>query len=343
MNNTQKQSEIGIPRATGLLIIAAENVNPNGDPDRESDPRQRNHDNRGYISGVSFKRKIRDLIELKNGPIWQRYKKEMNLQDEKFCILESRNRGFADVTDASEAWRKVIDLMDKGENGKDVANKYWDARVFGATFLEKGDGAPVAGRAAGARDRKYIRTGVAHFGIAVSVSPVRIYRDTNTKKASAQESKDRGMAPLACRYVEHAIYCMPIFINPTAAVESGCTAKDIALLCQLIRHAYPDTRSVARGHGLLEVRHAWYAEHEDELGSFSEFDFIERLTPRRKGGNRNEPSVSGIPLMDQYEIPQALEDTTNSFKGNLKGGKLYDLCVELPQWCDSFKNSIRND
>ena len=51
MSNEQEQS---IPRATGLLIIAAENVNPNGDPDRESDPRQRSHDRRGYISGVSF-------------------------------------------------------------------------------------------------------------------------------------------------------------------------------------------------------------------------------------------------------------------------------------------------
>ena len=63
MSPTEKRSAIPtpIPRATGLLIIAAENVNPNGDPDRESDPRQRNHDNRGYISGVSFKRKLRDL------------------------------------------------------------------------------------------------------------------------------------------------------------------------------------------------------------------------------------------------------------------------------------------
>lgn len=331
-----------IQRATGLLIIAAENVNPNGDPDRESDPRQRNHDNRGYISGVSLKRKIRDLVELKEGPIWQRLKNDLNLQDESFSILESRNRGFSDVNDASEAWRKVIGLMDKEDNGKALANKYWDARVFGATFLEKGDDSPVAGRASGARDRKYIRTGVAQFGIAVSVSPVRICRDTNTKKASAQESKDRGMAPLACRYVEHAIYCMPFFVNPTAAVESACADRDIALLLSLLRHAYPNTKSVARSHGLLEIRHAWYAEHEDELGSFSEFDFIEKLTPKRKGDNRDKPSVSGVPLLEQYDIPQTIENNKTPFHGKLKGGKLYDLCVELPLWCNSFKDEAKN-
>ena len=30
-----------LKRATGLLVIEVVNSNPNGDPDRESDPRQR--------------------------------------------------------------------------------------------------------------------------------------------------------------------------------------------------------------------------------------------------------------------------------------------------------------
>ena len=45
-----------IKRATGLLVIEVVNSNPNGDPDRESDPRQR-PDGCGEISPVSFKRK----------------------------------------------------------------------------------------------------------------------------------------------------------------------------------------------------------------------------------------------------------------------------------------------
>lgn len=330
MSNIQKQF---IPRATGLLVIAVENVNPNGDPDRESDPRQRSHDRRGYISGVSFKRKLRDLVELKKGPVWQHMKNKFNLNDDEFCILESRERGFSEVKDAGEAWRKVLELIDKGDNGSYVANKYWDARTFGATFLEKGEDAPPEGGTA-SRDRKHIRTGVAHFGIAVSVAPVRIHRDTNTKKASAQESKDRGMAPLACRYVEHGIYCMPFFVNPTAAVQSGCTREDIALLLGLIKCAYQETRSVARSHGIIEICHAWYAEHNDDLGSFSEFEFIEKLTPRRKGGDRNKESVSGVPIDEQYKVPTKLPNEEDCiFRGKLKNDKLYDLCVELPEWC----------
>ena len=134
MTNKQRQT---IARATGLLVIAVENVNPNGDPDRESDPRQRSHDRRGYISGVSFKRKLRDLVELKEGIVWQHMKESLCLDDDRFCILESRERGFSDVKDASEAWRKVLELIDQGGDGSAVANKYWDARVFGATFWKR--------------------------------------------------------------------------------------------------------------------------------------------------------------------------------------------------------------
>ena len=128
---------------------------------------------------------------------------------------------------------------------------------------------------------------------------------------------------------------MPFFVNPTSAQGArgtGCTPIDIALLLKLIRYAYPHTKSDIRP--LVEIRHAWYAEHEDNLGSFSEFEFIEKLTPRRKDGNTEKPSVSGIPLDEQYNMPAELTgEGGRRFRGKLKKDKLYDLCFELPEWC----------
>ena len=71
-----------IKRATGLLIIEVVNSNPNGDPDRESDPRQR-PDSKGEISPVSFKRKLRDLVEDKEGQVWQHLQKSLKLGEAK--------------------------------------------------------------------------------------------------------------------------------------------------------------------------------------------------------------------------------------------------------------------
>src|ERR1700693_5851240 len=110
-------------RATGLLILEVINSNPNGNPDQESDPRLR-PDERGMISPVSFKRKLRDLVEDKTGPVWQHLASSFspNLTVDEYDVLESRGRKRDEISKLS---------------ADEFKNKYWDARLFGSTFLEK--------------------------------------------------------------------------------------------------------------------------------------------------------------------------------------------------------------
>lgn len=261
-------SENKIKRATGLLIIEVVNSNPNGDPDRESDPRQR-PDKKGEISPVSYKRKLRDLVEDKEGIVWQEISKELGLSGTDFAILESRGRV-----------RKTIqaELTEKDQGGiSTFQKKYWDGRVFGNTFLEDD------------MDKGTIKTGVVQVGLGVSIAPIDIERHTNTNKAGVQEGKNAGMAPMGYRFVQHGVYCMPFFVNPSMAHKSGCTALDIELMKKLIPHAYAHTRSHARP--LVEIRHAWYCEHNNPLGSCSDFALIDALKPK-KNGDPNKPSTS---------------------------------------------------
>ena len=269
-----------VKRVTGLLIIEVVNSNPNGDPDRESDPRQR-PDARGEISPVSFKRKVRDLIEAKDGAVWQAMQKDMKLCDDQFGILESRGRD-----------RKQIE--DELKNGS-FQDRYWDGRVFGNTFLEE--------KAAEKGIADTIKTGVAQFGLGLSVAPVEISRHTNTNKAGVQEGKDRGMAPMGYRFVPHGVYCMPFFVNPSMAHKSGCTQQDINLLLKVIPHAYAHTRSHARP--LVDLRHAWVVEHKSLLGSCSDFAIIEALTPS-KNGDPDSPSNAWADYTVPTQLPDAL-------------------------------------
>ena len=80
-----------IKRATGLLIIEVVNSNPNGDPDRESDPRQRPN-GQGEISPVSFKRKLRDLVADHDAPFYKNLPAKYVDNADNYCILESRGR-----------------------------------------------------------------------------------------------------------------------------------------------------------------------------------------------------------------------------------------------------------
>lgn len=255
-----------IKRATGLLVIEVVNSNANGDPDRESDPRQRPN-GIGEISPVSFKRKLRDLLEEHDSIFYQSLPELYSKNSDCYCILESRGRDRKSITNELPQNLKMFNQKEFLEST--FVQKYWDARIFGNTFLEEGG------------NKGFIKTGVVQFGVGTSISPVNIIRHTNTNKAGVQEGKSAGMAPLAFRIVEHGVYCMPFFINPNFASKTGCTIQDIDLLKLLIPKAYDLNRSAIRSD--VRIRHAWYIEHQNALGSCPDHLLLEALTPKRIG------------------------------------------------------------
>lgn len=277
-----------IKRATGLLVIEVVNSNPNGDPDRESDPRQR-PDGCGEISPVSFKRKLRDLLDDHDAPFFQALPKKFLMEADRYFILEHRGR------DRKEIKKEMGEISHFMESK--FVRKYWDARVFGNTFLEDGG------------NKGFIKTGVVQFGMGVSIAPIDILRQTNTNKAGVQEGKNAGMAPLAYRVVTHGVYCMPFFVNPNYAHKSGCTADDIELLKLLIPYAYDMNRSAIRPD--VRLRHAWYIEHKHLLGSCPEYLLFEALTPK-KIGSQDDPSMSWSDYEDRPALPDELRARVDS-------------------------------
>jgi CRISPR/Cas system type I-B associated protein Csh2 (Cas7 group RAMP superfamily) len=301
-----------ITRTTGLLVLEVRNSNPNGDPDRDSDPRQR-PDGLGEISPVSVKRKARDLVLEKEGPVWQEVGK--GLDPKKHDILEARGRKRDEIA-------KLI-LSDPSL--KEFHERYWDARVFGNTFLEKEgkSGESDDGGTAGAGEKRSakasgkgakgeehtgqnsIRTGAVHFGLGLSVAPIEVERMTMTNKAGVQEGKDRGMAPMGLRVVRHAVYWMPFFVNPTAANRTFCTEEDVDLLFRILPYIYDHTRSAVRP--MVGILHAWVIEHKTPLGSFSDFQMLDALRPKLKLGIKQPQTIEDyLPIPSWEDVPEDL-------------------------------------
>jgi hypothetical protein len=74
----------------------------------------------------------------------------------------------------------------------------------------------------------------------------------------------------------------------------------------LIPYAYDHTRSAIRPD--VRIRHAWYMEHQNSLGSCADWKLADALTPKRKGNDPTEPSTS----WSDYIVPVNLQ-------GDLKG------------------------
>ena len=170
-----------IRRATGLLVIEVVNSNPNGDPDRESDPRQRPN-GCGEISPVSFKRKLRDLLDDHDTPFFRSLPEQFRADADRYCILEHRGRDRKQIT--AEMGKEPEKFLQS-----EFVRKYWDARVFGNTFLEDGG------------NKGFIKTGVVQFGmgnkfIAYSKDEtIYLYRFDNKKtyKLSGEYEKAQFM------------------------------------------------------------------------------------------------------------------------------------------------------
>lgn len=286
-------------RHVGLLVLDVTMSNPNGDPDMESEPRTRELDGLGMISPVSLKRKLRDLIS-DDAEVFAVAVQQLKLGADthnQFKILEERGRD-----------RDAIKAMDKAE----FMQTYWDARMFGNTFLESLKDSELS------KDQKkkkaeggyahLINTGTTQIGVGMSIAPIDVVRMTYTNKSGVEADKDRGMAPLAFRVVQHGIYCIPIFVNPSIAKKTGATTEDLDLLKFMLPYVYQHTASAIRPQ--ISVLHAWFAEHKNTLGSCPEHLFINALTPKLKAGVTHSTSSN------DYDIPERgdLGDLLDRFK-----------------------------
>ena len=294
-------------RCVGLAVIEVINSNPNGDPDMESDPRTMDHNGHGLISPVSYKRKFRDLVEDQKGLVFQEANQKLNLNNSEnrreYKILESRGRNRSEI---------------KGMCKDTFQNTYWDARIFGNTFLESLKERLTKEEEERKKEGGYahfIRTGTIQVGVGMSVAPVEIERLTMTNKAGVQEGKDRGMAPMGFRVVRHGIYTIPFFVNPAIALKTGADAKDLELFKFLAPLVYPCTTSAIRPQ--INTLHVWFAEHKSALGSCPDHLLIEALTPRirTEDGQSQSRADYDIPIRNKLE-----ETLKNRFK------EIVDLC-----------------
>jgi hypothetical protein len=61
----------------------------------------------------------------------------------------------------------------------------------------------------------------------------------------------------------------------------------------------------------VRIRHAWYVEHKDPLGSCPDYLLFEALTPVRIG-NVNDPSKSWNDYEDKTALPPELRERVES-------------------------------
>jgi CRISPR-associated protein Csd2 len=246
MNNTVTN------RHDFLLLFEVTNGNPNGDPDAGNMPRLDPNTNRGIVSDVCLKRKVRNYVST--------FSPERNGEDSKgFNIFIQQGDALATTI------KSAVNTAKKDGNERlaerSVAwlcNEFYDIRAFGGV-LSVGD-ETLKGSAYG-----QVR-GPVQFTFGHSFHPIMPLEVTITRVAvTTEEDRKKKEREMGSKHiVPYALYAAKGYISPAFAERTGFTDQDLKLLFEAVLNMFEHDRSAARGE--MVVRGLYDFEHVGTQG-----------------------------------------------------------------------------
>lgn len=241
-----------------VLFFDVENGNPNGDPDAGNLPRLDPETNKGLVSDVSLKRKIRNWVaEAKAGdPGYEIYMTEgavLNRQHQRAYEalgIESQSKKLPKKEDEA---RQITEWM---------CRNFFDIRTFGAVMTTDVN----AGQVRGPVQLSFARSAEPILPLEVSIT-----RSSVTNEKDIEKERTMGRKHI----VPYGLYRAHGFINARLAERTGFSEEDLALLWQALCNMFELDRSAARG--MMSTRCVIAFRHESALGNAPAHKLFERV------------------------------------------------------------------
>lgn len=299
-----------------LIMFEVTNGNPNGDPDAGNMPRIDPNTNKGLVTDVCLKRKVRNYVDT--------FKPDRQSPDDNgFDILIKQGAVIEEKITEAETAAKEKNTTLKGEKEDERAKNWlcrelYDVRTFGGV-LSTGKGV-MKGSAFG-----QVR-GPVQLTFAQSLHPIvpleiTITRCAVTKKEDAKKERTMGNKHI----VSYALYMAKAYVSPAFAEKTGFTDEDLNLFFEALTHMFEHDRSAARGEMIVRAIY--------------DFEHIGTQSPENEAQNRREAKLGCAPahkLFETVEVnlddgktyPESFADygvTCNFDESNFKGVRLNQL------------------
>lgn len=239
-----------------VYLFDITNGNPNGDPDAGNLPRLDPETNRGLVTDVCLKRKIRNFVTLDREDatgyaIYMKEKAILNQQHEKAWEAVGLKQ------DSKEAYKKLPKEEGKSREITDwMCRNFFDVRSFGAVMTTGVNAGQVRGP--------------IQLGFAMSIDPVvplevSITRMavTTEKEAEAQSGDNRTMGRK--HIIPYGLYRVHGFVSAKLAERTGFSNADLELLWRALINMFEHDRSAARGE--MAARKLIVFEHDSAMGN----------------------------------------------------------------------------
>ncbi len=265
-----------------VFLFDVKDGNPNGDPDQVNLPRADAEDQRGLVTDVCIKRKIRNFVMLEKSKRVDEYDPE-----DRFDIFIRQGQVLNSVIDSASG-EKIP------ERQRGLADRYYDIRTFGAVLStgEKG-----AGTIRGPVQFTFSRSEDRIFQAEHSITRCAVTTEDDAKK---QENREFASTFGRKSTVPYAMYRMHGFVSAVDAQKTKFSEDDLKLLWKSLINAFEHDRAAARGE--MNPRKLVIFKHSSHLGNELSGRLFERVTvvkksdlPRSKDDYKIEVNKEQLP------------------------------------------------
>ena len=292
-----------------LVIFDVTNGNPNGDPDAGNLPRIDPTTNKGLVSDVCLKRKVRNFVQsfppsndgknkfgifVRSGAILNPIILEAVAQNSAPLSLLPKN---AKPLDKHKAEDNVA-----SEAVKYLCREFYDIRTFGAVLSTGEKDAIMTGSAHG-QVRGPVQITFARSADPITPLEISIGRCAVTKVEDVTKERTMGNKHI----VPYAVYVAKAFVSPVFAERTGFTDEDLELFFEALQHMFDHDQSAARAE--MSVRGIYDFEH---VGTQAESNAAQNVREAKLGcahAWKLFDSVK-IQLKDGKEYPESFADYT---------------------------------
>lgn len=273
-----------------VFLFDVTNGNPNGDPDAGNLPRLDPETNKGLVTDVCLKRKIRNYVTLDKGDnegfaIYMQEKAVLNNQH----AIGRKAVGLEKET-ADELKKLPKDEAKARELTAWMCSNFFDIRAFGAVMTTGVN----AGQVRGPVQLAFATSIEPVVPIEVSITRMAV---TTQKEADDQSGDNRTMGRK--HIIPYGLYRVHGFVSAKLAERTGFSDGDLSLLWQSLINMFEHDRSAARGE--MASRKLFVFEHESAMGNAPAHKLFD--------------TIDVVPVKTQAEGPaRAFTDYTVSVK-----------------------------
>lgn len=246
-----------------VYLFDVTNGNPNGDPDNGNMPRLETESQKGLVTDVCLKRKVRNYVDAtkRGAPPHAIYMQER-------AVLNNTHRRAYDAIGLKPETKK---LPKEEAKARDVTawmcGNFYDIRSFGAVMTTEVNCGQVRGP---------IQITFGQSIDAIVPQEISITRSSVTNERDADKERTMGRKHI----VPYGLYRTHGFISANLAERTGFSDDDLALFWQSLINMLDHDRSAARGE--MNARGLYVFKHETALGNASAHKLFDTVTVTKR-------------------------------------------------------------